>query len=320
MVPVTVPADQTIADIGEFGLISLLTEAFPPGPPVVVGPGDDAAVLTLSGQVAVSTDMLVEGRHFKRDWSSAADIGHKAVAQNLSDINAMGGTGVALTVALAAPADLPVAWVMELAAGMREEAEKVGARIIGGDLSRADAITIAVTVLGSCPDSPLLRSGARDGDVVAVTGRLGWAAAGLAVLGRGFRSPRLVVDAHRRPEPPYSAGPEAVTLGATSLIDISDGLVGDLRHVAQASGVAIDLDPSAFPIPEPLAAVGAAVGADPMAFILNGGDDHALVATFPAGTALPSHWTLIGRVSSGSGVSVAGEEYGGSVGWDHFKN
>ena len=203
---------------------------------------------------------------------------------------------------------------------MQAEADLVGASIVGGDLSRADAVTISVTVLGSCVGEPVLRSGARPGDLVAVKGRLGWAAAGLAVLGRGFRSPRVVVEAHRRPEPPYDAGPEAAVLGATSLIDVSDGLLADLGHVARASGVLIDVDPTALSVAEPLQAVGAAVGVDPLSFVLTGGDDHALAATFPAGHRhSPRAGPSSARSREGSGVLVAGEPYEGSEGWDHFR-
>jgi thiamine-monophosphate kinase len=241
------------------------------------------------------------------------------VAQNLSDINGMGGRATALTVALAVPPDVAVEWILELAQGMQEEAAVVGASIVGGDISRGDAITVAVNVMGHCDGAPVLRSGARPGDMVAVAGRLGWSAAGFAALSRGFRSPRVVVEAHRRPEPPYEAGPEAKQLGATALVDVSDGLLADLGHVADASGVLVDVDPSVFEIPEPLQAVGAAVGKDPIAFVLTGGEDHALAATFPPGIALPPAWKVVGEVREGQGVLVGGEPYEGPEGWDHFR-
>ena len=309
----------TLADIGEFGLVDALGERFAQGEQVLIGPGDDAAMVAVpDGRVVVSTDLLVDTRHFRRDWASALDIGHKAAAQNLSDINAMGGRATALTVGLAAPADLPVAWLLELADGMAEEAALVGASIVGGDLTSSDQLMIAVTVLGSVDGDPVRRSGARAGDVVALAGRQGWAAGGLAVLARGFRSPRKLVDAYRRPEPPYAAGAEALRLGATAMIDVSDGLLADVGHVARASGVAVDIDPDAFELAEPLQAVGSALGADPLQFVLGGGDDHALVATFPPGTALPSTWTVIGAVSEGEGVTVAGGPYEGPTGHTHF--
>ena len=312
------PADATLADAGEFGLISALTEIFQTGDHVLIGPGDDAAVLRIkTGHVVVSTDLMVEGRHFRRDWASAQDVGHRAAAQNLSDINAMGGRATSLTIGLAAPADLPVQWALDFARGFAEECALVGATVVGGDVTRADQIVIAVTVLGACTVAPVVRSGAEPGDVVAIIGRQGWAAGGLAVLGRGFRSPRILVEAYRRPEPPYDEGPRAADAGATSMIDISDGLISEAQHLAEASEVAIDIATSAFEVPEPLQAVGAALGADPMQFILGGGDDHALLATFPE-QKVPAGWTVIGSVSAGEGVTVDGAPYDGPTGWTHF--
>jgi thiamine-monophosphate kinase len=179
-------------------------------------------------------------------------------------------------------------------------------------------VVVAVTVIGGCTQSPVLRSGARPGDVVALHGRQGWAAGGLAVLGRGFRSPRVLVEAYRRPEPPYDAGRVAAEAGATAMIDVSDGLLADAGHVAAASGVAIDVRTSAFEVPEPLQAVGAALGADPMRFLLTGGDDHPLLATFEDAGAVPEGWTVIGAVAEGAGVTVDGAEYEGPAGWTHF--
>jgi thiamine-monophosphate kinase len=313
------PSDATLADLGEFGLVDALVARFPGGEGVLVGPGDDAAVLSFpDARVVVSTDLLVERRHFRRDWASALDVGHKAAAQNLSDINAMGGRATALTVGLAAPADLPAAWALDLADGIAAEAALVGACVVGGDLTRADEVMIAVTVLGVVDGEPVRRSTARPGDVVAIAGRQGWAAAGLTVLARGFRSPRVLVEAHRRPEPPYEQGALAALAGATAMIDVSDGLVADVGHIADASGVAIDLESSAFDVPEPLRSVGAALGADPMGFILGGGDDHPLVATFPPRASLPPGWTRIGVVAEGTGVTVDAETYDGPRGHAHF--
>lgn len=315
----TLPPDATLADAGEFGLISELVQVFGQGEEVLVGPGDDAAVLRIrKGHVVVSTDLMVEGRHFRRDWADARDVGHRAAAQNLSDINAMGGRATFLTVGLAAPADLPVAWALDLARGIADEAGLVGATVVGGDLTRAEQIVVSVTVLGSCTVSPVLRSGARPGDVLALCGRQGWAAGGLAVLARGFRSPRALVEAYRRPAPPYDAGLVAAQAGATSMIDISDGLLAEAGHIARASGVAIDVRAGAFEVPEPLDAVGSALGADPMRFILTGGDDHALLATFDRATSVPPGWSVIGEVAEGEGVTVDGEAYEGEQGWSHF--
>jgi thiamine-monophosphate kinase len=312
------PADATVSDAGEFPLIESLRGIFTQGEQVLVGPGDDAAVLRIrQGHVVVSTDLLVEGRHFRREWASATDIGHRAAAANLSDINAMGGTAHSLTIGLAAPRDLPAQWALEFAQGFAAECDLVGASVVGGDLTSADQLVVAVTVLGSCSQSPVLRSGADPGDVLALCGRQGWAAGGLAVLGRGFRSPRVLVEAYRRPEPPYDAGRLAAEAGASAMIDVSDGLLAEARHLAEESGVSIDVRRDAFEVAEPLQAVASATGADPLDFVLGGGDDHALLATFPS-RDVPEGWTVIGSVSEGSGVTVDGGDYDGPTGWTHF--
>src|SRR4051794_27980798 len=161
MAGMTVPADATLADIGEFGLVDELARRFEQGPAVLLGPGDDAAVVAVEdGRVLVSTDLHVDTRHFRRDWASAAEIGHKVAAANLSDLNAMGGRATALTVGLAAPADLPARWALDLAAGIAEECALVGASVVGGDLTAADQVVIAVTALGQVTGRPVLRSGA----------------------------------------------------------------------------------------------------------------------------------------------------------------
>ena len=178
---------------------------------------------------------------------------------------------------------------------------------------------LAVTALGDLEGrSPVLLSGARPGQQVAVTGRLGWAAAGFAVLSRGFRSPVQVVNAHRRPEPPYQEGVRAAELGATAMTDVSDGLVADLGHIAEASGVRIELDRDALTPPAKLRDVASALNADPMNWVLGGGDDYALVATFELGAGLPEQWQVIGRVSEGSGVRVDGLRWA-EGGHEHFR-
>jgi thiamine-monophosphate kinase len=287
----------------------------------VLGPGDDAAVLaTPDGRVVATTDLLVDGRHFRRDWSTAEDVGRKAAAQNLADVAAVGAVPTGLLLGLACPPDLPVEWLDGLADGLRAECDPVGATVLGGDVVRSEVLTVAVTALGDLRGrAPVTRDGARPGDVVAVTGRLGWAAAGLAVLGRGFRSPVSVVAAHRRPEPPYAEGPHAAELGATAMVDVSDGLVADLEHVALASGVGIELDTGRLEVPAKLRDVGGALGVDPLTWVLAGGDDHALAATFPGSAPPPAPWRVIGRVARGRGVVVDGAAYEPPGGWDHFR-
>lgn len=313
------PPGSTLADTGEFGLIDLLTPRLPQGDDVLIGPGDDAAEVRLPGSsVVVATDVLVEGRHFRLDWCSAADVGHRAAAQSLSDLNAMGGRASAVTVGLAAPEDLAASWVLEMTEGIVEECALVGASVVGGDLTRSDRLVISVTAVGAVAGRPVRRAGARVGDVVALRGRQGWAAAGLAVLGRGFRSPRAVVEAYRRPDVPYDAGAQALAAGATALVDVSDGLVADVGHVAEASGVGIDLWTGRLVVDEPLRAVAAAVGADPLTFVLGGGDDHPLVGCFPSDVALPEGWSVVGEVVEGAGVTVDGQPYGEEGGYRHF--
>jgi thiamine-monophosphate kinase len=286
----------------------------------LLGPGDDAAVVAApDGRVVASTDLLVENRHFRRDWSTANDVGHKAAARSFADIAAMGAVPTALLVGFGTPPDLPLEWADGLMAGMREECGEVGAAIVGGDVTAADVVTLAVTALGDLQGrAPVTLDGARAGDLVAVCGRLGWAAAGYSVLGRGFRSPVQVVTAHRRPEPPYPEGPVAADLGATSMTDVSDGLIADLGHVAEASGVRIDLTAAQLDIPAKIREVGAALNVDPLVWVLTGGDDYGLAATFPPGTALPESWTVIGAVAEGEGVRVDGRRWP-TGGHEHFR-
>ncbi|MFI6349811.1 thiamine-phosphate kinase [Streptomyces sp. NPDC050560] len=315
----------SVGEAGEFGLIRELTSRLTTTPAVRLGPGDDAAVVSAPDRrVVASTDLLVEGRHFRRDWSTAYDVGRKAAAQNLADIAAMGAVPTALLLGLVVPSELPVAWPSELMDGLRDECQVAGAAVVGGDVVRGDTITVAITALGDLRGlEPVTRSGARAGDVVAVTGWLGWSAAGYAVLSRGFRSPRAFVEAHRRPEPPYHAGPAAAGLGATAMVDVSDGLVADLGHIARASDVRIDIRSRAIDVPSQMNDIGQAVGVDPLRWVLTGGEDHAIVATFPRGTKLPARWKTIGEVhapSSLPSVTVDGAPWTDQSGWDHFSD
>jgi thiamine-monophosphate kinase len=285
--------------VGEFGLIARVIDRLAQSPAVLLGPGDDAAVVAApDGRVVATTDVLVEGVHFRREWSSGYDVGRKAAAANLADIAAMGARGTALLVGLAAPADLTVAWALELTDGLRDEAAIVGASVVGGDVVRSPTLVISVAALGDLEGrAPVTRAGAGAGDVVVLAGQLGQSAAGLELLAAGSGEGPLV-DAHRRPTPPYEMGPLLALAGATSMCDVSDGLVADLGHVARASGVHIDLD-----------------AADEQ--FLTGGEDHALVATMPADAALPDGVRVIGRVLTGpASVTVAGQPATG--GWDHF--
>jgi len=316
----------------------------PAGPLTSVGIGDDAAVVGVpSASVVAAVDMLIEGRHFLLDWSSAYDIGAKAAARSLADIAAMGAVSTALLVGLAAPGTLPARWAAELADGLAAEATRAGAGIAGGDTARADSVTLAVTALGDLAGRPpVLRSGARPGDVVAVAGLLGHSAAGLALLMAGVLTPPAptrtaaapapppapdealagLVVAHLRPAPLYDAGPEAALLGATAMIDVSDGLIADLGHIAASSGVQINISTPGLPIAPALLKAAKVLPASPgttaLEWALTGGEDHALVATFPPSATLPPRWHLIGEVREGAGVTVDNAPHTGPGGWQHF--
>jgi thiamine-monophosphate kinase len=326
-------AESTLGQIGEFGLINRVARTVSQGPAVLLGPGDDAALIRAAdGRVVASCDLLLEGRHFRRDWSTGYQVGRKAAAQNLADIAAMGGVGTALLVGLAAPADLPLSWARALSAGLADEAALVGASVAGGDTVRAQTLLIAVTALGDLQGrAPVTRSGARPGDVVAFAGELGWSACGLELLLRDAEGPKQALARHRSPEPPYAQGPAAALAGATAMLDVSDGLLADVGHIAEESGVAIDLDPAAFPIDPQLRETAGRLGVDVLDWVLTGGEDHALAACFPSAAALPPGWTAVGRVlaagsspadgAAGAGkppVTVAGRPWAGAAGWDHF--
>ncbi|MCE7079920.1 thiamine-phosphate kinase [Streptomyces sp. ST2-7A] len=313
----------TVGELGEFGLIRELTARISDAPAVRLGPGDDAAVVAAPDRrVVATTDILVEGRHFRRDWSTAYDVGRKAAAQNLADVAAMGASPTALLLGLVVPAELSATWPLELMDGIRDECRVAGAGVAGGDVVRGATITVSITALGDLRHrEPVTRSGARPGDVVAVNGWLGWSAAGYAVLARGFRSPRAFVEAHRRPEPPYAAGPLAAELGATSMTDVSDGLLADLGHIARASHVRINLRSAALDVPAQMSDIGNAVGVDPLEWVLTGGEDHAIVATFPPHTKLPARWRRIGEVlppTAPPAVTVDDVLWDRAGGWDHF--
>ena len=374
-VPEADSTGRTVREVGEDSLVADVISRYPGADWLSVGPGDDAAVLDLTarfpGPLVVGTDTLVEGQDFRRDWSTARDVGVKTAAQNFADIAAMGAHPHTLLVSLTTPGDVPAAWARELADGLIAECARAGAVVAGGDLSAGTELSITGTALGtlSTPQA-VLRSGARPGDVVAIAGVSGRAAAGWALLlaGHGLLAgpalpPALarLVDDQRRPRPPYPAGPEAARAGATAMIDTSDGLVRDAERLARASGVILDLDPGALSPdadllaaeaflagpgrPGPAGPVGSggpdgtagrdgtgavgAAGADAFGWVLSGGEDHALLATFPPQVALPPSFRLIGSVLAGPppasaalgaapAVLLAGRPLLGPGGWRHF--
>jgi thiamine-monophosphate kinase len=310
----------TLRQLGEFGMIDRLLAGRRQPPTTALGPGDDAAVvLTEDGRTVVSTDMLVQDRHFRLDWSTPADVGRKAVAQNAADIEAMGARPTAFVVAFGAPPETLAARVSELADAMWDEAGRVGAGIVGGDLVNCPQWVVAVTVLGDLAGAaPVRRAGARPGSVIAVTGELGYSAAGYALWRNGIEGFDELRRRHLVPHPPYGQGRAAAKAGAQAMIDVSDGLVSDLRHVAQASGVGIALSTAALAADhQALTTAGEAVGVDPWEWVLGGGEDHALVAAF--GGPVPAGWRVIGRVLDGPArVLIDGAEWRGYAGWESF--
>jgi len=311
---------DTLAGLGEFAVIDRLVSGRDQPQAVALGPGDDAAVVVAAdGRTVVSTDMLVADRHFRLDWSTPHDVGRKAIAQNAADIEAMGARATAFVVAFGAPADTPAAHALELADGLWHEARLFDAGIVGGDLVRAPQWVISVTALGDLEGrEPVRRDGAGAGDTVAVVGDLGRSAAGYALWHNDIREFADLRRRHLVPEPPYGQGRAAAESGAASMTDVSDGLVADLGHIASASGVGIDLSTAALASDRDAVADAAAVlGADPWAWVLGGGEDHALVATFPS--APPVGWRVIGRVLDGPPrVLVDGAAWDGNPGWQSF--
>ncbi|NEM91519.1 thiamine-phosphate kinase [Galbitalea soli] len=312
---------DTLASIGESATLGRIFPRLPAAAAQLLGPGDDAAVIAApDGRFVVTTDMMIHGPDFRLAWSTGHDLGWKAAATNLADVAAMGAVPTALVVAIAAPAHTEVAFLEAIADGLREgcAAMAPGCGVVGGDLSVSATLTIAVTAFGDLEGrAPVTRAGARPGDVVAVSGPLGASATALALLfaegvheGEPHRetTDRLraregaALAAQLAPTPPIADGPRAALAGATAMIDLSDGLALDARRVAAASGVAIDLDTASAGSREALV----------------GGEDHSLLATFPAGTRLPGGFRAIGVVREGSGVLVGGHLFDALGGWDPY--
>lgn len=314
-------SNETLGELGEFGFIELVQRRLAHPSFLTVGIGDDAAVIALQKPEVVScVDILVEDQHFKRDFSSAKDIGHRAAAANLADLVAMGAQPLALLLALVAPSDTEVSWLIDLVDGIVEEANLTGAVLIGGDTTRGEKITISITALGQLTQDPVQRSGAKPGDLVIAAGKFGWAEAGLRILQKGFRSPNLLVKAHQRPQVEYQSALAAAS-SLHAMIDVSDGLAQDALHLAKASNVQIDLKVSALSPDELLIEAALAIGADPMDWVLRGGDDHAILATIDSNSAMPTGFRIIGEVFKGEPkVTLDGKELTGRLGHDHFKN
>lgn len=265
---------------------AIFESALPDDERVLVGIGDDAAIISQpKGKIALATDIAIEGMHFKRSWSSLFEIGAKVCAANLADIFAMGGTPEYLLVAAALPAGFTVAEIQELARGIVDEASKVGARVVGGDLTLSEVLVLSIAVYGSVKE-PVLRSGAQVGDLVIISGVPGKSAAGLKLLEQGISDERTL--AHRRPVVDYFAARDFALAGVSAMCDVSDGLTSELLHISRASGVGIEIRTD-----------------EEIDF--DGGEDHVFVATISPHLPFPRQAIEIGRVVLGKGVRINGE-------------
>lgn len=296
--------DKTLAELGEIESLRRTVARLKPADEALVGSGDDAAVVIAKDSFLVSTDTLVQDHDFKLEWSTGFDLGFKSVASNLADIAAMGAKPTVLVVALVVPKQTKISWLENFADGLQAALDELspGAAIVGGDLASGEQLVVSVTVHGSLEGmQPVVRSGAKPGDLVAVCGPLGKAACGLALLQFGkqdlIRSYDDWVNAQLRPKPPISQGVVANQAGATSMLDVSDGLGKDLFRIATASGVAIEIyskDLLGFEAMLELPAQ--SLDVSPRAWVLSGGEDHSLLATFPPTAEIPRSFKEIGKV------------------------
>jgi thiamine-monophosphate kinase len=304
--------------MGEFELLARIRERLPASRPRThLGSGDDAAVTVPGGATATSVDALVDGVHFRRELASPAQIGHKALATALSDLAAMGAEAGEAYVALGIPPDFGEEECIELLDGMAALAGRTGADLAGGDLTRSERLFLAITVVGHAPspEAFVTRGGAQPGDVLVLTGEIGAAAAGLELLnGRGPKSAtEELVGRQLEPTPRLAAGRALALAGATAMIDLSDGLGADARHLAQASGVKLEIEAAAVPLAPAAVALSKATGREPW-WLLGGGEDYELLASIPAalleqaGEAVRNKGgvplTKVGEIKPGAGVEI----------------
>jgi thiamine-monophosphate kinase len=316
--------------VAELSLIAAIHSALgAPGERVVRWVGDDAAVVRARPLSVTSIDTLAEGVHFRLSTHSPADVGHKALGAALSDLAAMGAGPGEAYVSLALPETMDEASALELVEGMSELAAETRTTIAGGDVVRSPALVITVAVTGWAErESDLVgRDGALPGQVVGVTGRLGGSAAGLLVLeglARGVEGQDALAERHRRPVPRIAAGRALAAAGATAMIDLSDGLATDARHLATRSAVRLELDLGALPIAPGVTAAAAAAGRDPVGLAAGGGEDHELLFTMDdsrwesAQRSAGVQLTRLGDVVAGEGLALAGVPAGGLRGYEHL--
>jgi len=309
--------------VNEFGVIRNLSKSLPAVPPEVITPiGDDCAVVRLGETSWVAAaDMLVSGHHFE-DWAAPEDVGYKAVAVNVSDVAAMGGRPRFILVSGGTPDPETALRCMK---GVAEACEEFGVYQLGGDTTRARALTVNVSILGELPEPPMLRSGARLGDLLAVTGELGASAAGLLLLQRDERAPERLVRKHLRPKPRVEVGLAAARLGVQAAIDLSDGLASDVRRVCEMSGVGCRMDLDHLPIAPDTRRISESLGCDPETLAATGGEDYELLFAAPERTldALSRESnisiTVVGEVIRGGATFLrGGKPVEGLTGWDHF--
>ena len=309
--------------MNEFDVIRRISDSLPDAPPEVLVPiGDDCAVLQLGGTTwAAAADMLVAGHHFK-GWASPEDVGYKAVAVNVSDVAAMGAAPRFVLVSGGAPEPETT---FRCFRGVREACEEFGVYPIGGDTTGAAALTIDVSILGQFAHLPVLRSGARPGDLLAVTGELGASSAGFLVLENGDHGPGRLIRKHLRPEPRIQAGEAAARLGAHAMIDLSDGLASDVRHICEKSGVGCRIDLDKLPVAGDTREYLGSLGYEPALLAATGGEDYELLITAPEAVVeiltseAETPLTVVGTITD-SGIEFLryGEKVGDLSGWDHF--
>ncbi len=317
---------ETISSLGENESLKRTIARLNISDHALVGPGDDSAVISApDGRFVVTTDTLVEDHDFKLDWSSGYDLGWKAVASNIADVAAMGAVPTSLVVAVTAPGSTQVSWLESFADGLRDACEQLapGCGVVGGDLAASDQVMISVAAHGSLEGrEPVLRSGAQVGDIVAVAGTLGRAAAGLALLQSGNTDAISAYDnwvnIQRRPQPPISAGVEAAMAGATAMLDLSDGLAKDASRISKASNVTIQIDPLMLQGFEAVLEEAArAIDANEKDWVIGGGEDHSLLATFPSDAQIPRAFKAIGVVlPAGASPVMLGAHALPEKGWD----